>query len=145
MAYCKFPPPSAMKFDLSAAKFMHSHINRMYIQNSMSYCVTVGTGKLPNPKYQRYYDAERDYLVPYNSGDTGEKSCSSSSASKSVESVDDYYCQMEDMDSNKSKSNDENSIDKSSDSNAGSDNESNDSLGTQPPEDNNKVVSNTEE
>ena len=44
MAYCKLPPPTVLYLDLSAAKFMHSHINRMYIKNSMSYCVTVGTG-----------------------------------------------------------------------------------------------------
>ena len=122
MAYCKFPPPSALYFDLSGAKFMHSHINRMYIKNSMSFCVSVGTGKLPNPKYQQYYDAENDYLVPYNSGDTGEKNEneSASNSSNSVEEVDDYYCQME---PNEETEEDEDSS-----------NGSNKSLNTQPSE-----------
>ena len=64
----------------------------------MSYCVSVGTSKKPNPKYQQYYDAENDYLVPYNSGDTGDKNGNDSESNKSTESVeevDDYYCQME--------------------------------------------------
>ena len=72
MAYALYPPPTARHFDLNGAKFMHSSIQRMCIRNPNSYSTTVGTGQLPNPKYQRYYDAERDYYVPYNSGDTSD-------------------------------------------------------------------------
>ena len=72
MAYAIHPPPTARHFDLNGAKFMHSSIQRMCIRNPNSYSTTVGTGCLPNPKYQRYYDAERDYYVPYNSGDTSD-------------------------------------------------------------------------
>ena len=55
----------------------------------MSLCVTVGTGQLSNPKYQHYYNAACDYLVPIKSGDTGENSDSSGSDSKSAGGSDD--------------------------------------------------------
>ena len=85
MAYCKFPPPSALKFDLNSARNMHSYIRRMYVQHPSSYCTVVGTYGLPNPKYQRYYDAERDYLVPYNSGDTPSNKGSESESNNSID------------------------------------------------------------
>ena len=73
MAYALHPPPTARHFDLNGAKFMHSSIQRMYIKTPSSYSTTVATGQLPNPKYQQYYDAERDYYVPYNSGDPNDE------------------------------------------------------------------------